>query len=232
MKKTISFLTAVMLFISMYLFAASSEPQFNNSNYYLLGWSKDGKLAIIEKNIWSDVSLSSGIHLTVKIINIVNDKILYSKQESVIIEDVGETIKSEKAAISEAWELMKRDADKKLKQYKIQSGKSQLQKFPGSINGSTYAVKLNGLSVRDSENEVSRYLSGKLYITSSKHGIKKISSFNHKGHCDKARIIGYYKSPYENRIVVLYSINGFFMDEDYSDTIYCGAHFTKGYKKK
>lgn len=180
------------------------------NSFHPIGWSKDGKFAYIE---FFD-SYADGLTILVSIQDMTTDQFIW--QEETSNGDNEESL----------WSVVKSNVEKMLSKHQIQSGETIDYKEDSwhRINGQAYKFALTA--------------NNKIQINCRAKGLgekiifkQKISAedfeYEHRG----ASVSGIIKSPYEDRVIVVYRklSKGFEFAED--ETFHLvGCHLTKGFE--
>jgi hypothetical protein len=188
-----------------------------NDGYYVettrfhpLGWSKDGKFAYVK---FFD-AYSDGLSILVVVQDMASDKVIWSKEANNGISNEA------------LWKELKNSTEKTLAQYGIQSKQSidYRQESWHRINGQAYKFALT-TNDRIQINCRAKGLGEKTIFK------QDISAEDFEYMNISARVTGIIKSPYENRVIVVYRTlsKGFEFIEDESFNL-VGCHLTRGFK--
>lgn len=199
--------------------AVDEGPHYTvTTTFHPIGWSKDGKFAYAK---FFD-SYADGLTLVVVVQDVTSDKVIWSKEVYALGEDGEEQNLDHKGL----WNKVKNSLEKALITYKISPNQSidYRKESWHRINGQAYKFALT--------------TNKKIQIDCRAKGLgekniyqQKISETDFEYSEIGASVKGIIKSPYEDRVLVLYLISqkGFeFATDESFDLV--GCHLTKGFK--
>jgi hypothetical protein len=117
----------------------------------------------------------------------------------------------------------------------IKSQASVLRRFPFQKDGDTYSVSVTSITLETDKENDEQKREYQIYLVSGKKGKKLVAKFRADEFYGKARVqsvVGFFQSPFENRIVILTEGFGGSLEGCTSiiHKVY-GAHLGSGFKK-
>lgn len=189
------------------IFYEDKEAEFIAPCYpeiYILGWSKDGKFAFMENR---GIEGRGGCDLIFTILDLVKDSVEYTK---VIrwYDDDGYGDNPKKALTLEQCIAVNADTfNKELEKAKIILKPAQMQLLPATDNkGNKIDFKIDVI-----KKEIGEYnLDYMTYeIKALKGNVSKTVNLVKQMECTHAKVTGYIKSPYEDRVAVIVATSQF-----------------------
>lgn len=200
------------------------ESKKREESFYVIGWSKNSLIAIMEYRSGQDETGGGSTTLRVFVQNLVNDQIVYKW---------GETLYDRELSVSEAWNLLQGRFSGSLRDLGIISAAAVLNSGPAITalpDGTKASVTLRKTEQADRETGFIR--SVVINADSSAGGTARI--YNQKSGNEYMKyftIAGYLTSPFEPRIaVVSYEIYLFPGSEYRYSLVLTGCHLNKGFK--
>ena len=198
--------------------------------FYPIGWSRDGKLAYITR--WGAFETEYFPHRLY-----IKDLII----DSIIVECNINAINDPKfflheVRINQMWENCKDSVNKILELHKItQNKKFTLKRFP--IKEKTVKCGNDCIYINSYHREGTKAEKGGTLVKFELHsfvmGNKVIyNKIMHANDSQSHHVRGYLKSPFENRIAVIYTYDSYVLEGDWAGSYeIIGAHLTTGFKK-
>ena len=165
-------------------------------DFYILGWSKDGKLSYIEEQT---LESHHGCDLYFHIMDVVTD-------ESVVLMEFKNYTKN----YLNIKDFIKKNSsvfDAFLEEYKIDLSPPQYEELPIKFRNEEISIKID-ITGYDKETFVDLEIIKDFNVEAVKGDKTKVISYEKNRICNKVIPVGYVKSPYENRaaVIVIYSI--------------------------
>ncbi len=165
-------------------------------DFYVLGWSKDGKLAYIEEQ---NLECHIGCDLYFHIMDAVTD-------ESVVQMEFKNYTKN----YLNIKDFIKKNSsvfDTFMEEYKIDLSPQQYEELPIKFRNEEILIKID-ITDYDKEAFVDLEIIKDFNVEAVKGDKTKIISYEKNRKCNKVIPVGYVKSPYENRaaVIVIYSV--------------------------
>ncbi|MCP4439237.1 MAG: hypothetical protein GY810_09880 [Aureispira sp.] len=198
-----------------------------HDSFFPIGWSSDGKFAYIKETANEAGMYFIGLYIQ----NVITDKII-AKKVYPIEEDGADDIQS-----LGIWEKHYSTFERLLSKHNISSKHSPqlIKKKTFEIADIKYAVKLESKRDKlDGMNYFGAITHAKIYLTSKKLGTKRVYSYKEieLPNMLDINIVGYFKSPWENRIIIVSEEvgRGYEGPPHVHGFILTGAHLLDGFK--
>ena len=239
MKKSVIIFIALLLITTAVYSTAYKVPArlayASEQLIYPIGWSKNGNFAYV---IYYDIGSACGFCPFYKLIiqSAVTDKILTENT----YEAYSNKKKSGKKEINEIWKEIIASSQKELNKYQIiQDDVFHLDKPEFIYKNISYQIKYQyrtgsyQFQAFEAPSVEETFISkGTLTLYSSARGKKIVFRYNRKNYDTviDAAPAGYLSSPYENRIVILFTQKYLDGDGTQREKLrFIGAHLTKGF---
>jgi hypothetical protein len=202
-------------------------PEFSNS-VAPIGWSESSSFALIARTYWSNSVPESGYEFTYTIVDAVSDTTLWEKTDSVTTASSIGDIQSTLSPEDQSWQSMKSELFSRLEQANIVQNFQPLQPFPANIAGRKFSAYFKNVL-----REGMQIMSFELWISRDTYKEKRITARRIEQHFPptNAEILGFFESPFEPRILVVFKTSGRgFEGEPFSDIGFSECHLNVGFK--
>lgn len=186
---------------------------------YILGWSKDGKLAVLENR---EVDGRGGYDLYFTIFDTVEDEKVYFHNFEFYDEN-------ENCTVAQCVQNNYKQIDDVLKKYGIIFQKTASQSLPAKINGDEFTFNVKVIKNEPSEYGIGFTLSYDIEAIKNNKSKKTITEVRDK-FCNKVVVTGYLKNPYENRIAVIVLSSKYVFEGSELELAFYGCNLAKGFK--
>ena len=198
-----------------------------NNDIYVLGWSKDGKMAYIENR---SIEGRGGHYLYFTIIDLVEDKITHQLKKRWYDDDnYGES--PEKAlTFSQCIKTYSKDINMQLKNNNIIVKPCKFQTFP-AIDSKGNEVTFNVKVLKKELGEFNlTYMTYEIYAEKNNQS-KRISSINNKK-SEFVKPTGFIKSPYEDRVALVVADAEYVFEGNEVFINFYGCNLSSGFSGK
>ncbi|MFW5808822.1 MAG: hypothetical protein ACOCWH_07190 [Spirochaetota bacterium] len=231
-KPTAAVLAAALVLGSALTAAAQwKKPNLQTHNQLQpVGWSEDGKFAFAVQTYTTTTTPSIIYTTTFSIVNTVNDEILYTGTDTFTDESMDES-NNPTGPIDQAWSKVGTEFQDACRKHGIKPKASSMQTFPADIEGSVYTATIAEEKTDTTGNPT--YF--EVWIEKKGSGKKKITSVDTNNFPKNLAVKtidvrGMFMSPYEQQIVVIYSIQGTVKSEYWEMFGYSGSNLSAGFR--
>lgn len=198
-----------------------------NNDIYILGWSKDGKMAYIENR---SIEGRGGYDFYFIIIDLVEDKITYQfKKQWYDNDDYGES-PQKRLTFQQCIKVYSKEINKQLKATKIIVKPCEFQNFPAK-DSKGKDVKFD---VKITKKETGEFnftcMSYEIYASKDNQS-KLINSVDNK-RCEYVKATGYLKSPYEDRVALIIADSEYVFEGNEVFISFYGCNLSSGFRSK
>jgi hypothetical protein len=210
--------------VDLMKYSKKTSGMYGFPTFRAAGWSADGKFAYITHR---ESEGRGGTVYRYVILDAVRDKVVWELEHDTFNSETGKITNydfNREPGLSHL-----REFQKQLKHFNIQSGKgTNFQSFPLKHNGNTYTA--TAFSVPEENGQFwDKIKSFRVLIEAQNKGRKQITSDNDvKAH--SYWIAGYFKSPFEPRILVVIGEEKFVFEGTEAFFRFSGSHLQAGFK--
>jgi hypothetical protein len=197
------------------------EFYWNGSNYYPIGWSRDGKIAFRQ---FTSLEGSGGCLDEIIIQSTISDKILKTIKLDEFNPDESEDWDNH-CDLDQTWNRERRIISKYLNRYEIEDNSFGLINTSTKIRTSDgeFKIKLSQNLLEEFSDETGRENSTKYKLKVYFDGDSKTIS-NDRITAHNVDYLGYYKSPFDNRVIIVLQ----YQDSSYGEYSNNGGIITIG----
>jgi hypothetical protein len=197
------------------------EFYMNGSNYYPIGWSRDGKIAFRQFTSFDGIG---GCLDEIIIQSTISDKILKTIKLDEFNPEESEDWDNH-CDLDQTWNRERRTVLKYLNRYEIEDNSFGLINTSTSIRTSDgeFKIKLSQNLLEEFSDETGRENSTKYKLKVYFDGDSKTIS-NDRITAHNVDYLGYYKSPFENRVIIVLQ----YQDSSYGEYSHNGGIITIG----
>ncbi|MGY8950481.1 MAG: hypothetical protein ACKVJW_01755, partial [Flavobacteriales bacterium] len=197
------------------------EFYMNGSNYYPIGWSRDGKIAFRQFTSFDGIG---GCLDEIIIQSTISDKILKTIKLDEFNPEESEDWDNH-CDLDQTWNRERRTILKYLNRYEIEDNSFGLINTSTSIRTSDgeFKIKLSQSLLEEFSDETGRENSTKYKLKVYFDGDSKTIS-NDRITAHNVDYLGYYKSPFENRVIIVLQ----YQDSSYGEYSHNGGIITIG----
>lgn len=197
----------------------------------ILGWSKFGKVAWFQSE---DTGGKGGVSVTFFISNLVNDTIVYKKTfdgdnyKEYSVENQESTINTTEPFINYIFKNEYNEIAEILFKNEIRQIYTPYNKLPIIYNNEFYKCNII-IKEKNQKNEFwDKIASYKIIIMNKNH--KKIITYSDNVSALNIYICGYFLSPFESRVLIVYAIQEQGFEESVLEYKFSGCSLDKGFK--